>query len=504
MKKLTVVFLCIIAFYTGVAQGDARARITGRIEDVHGGRIKVYRMIWGFGNDMTGNFVKEVSSNQNGEFDIRVPVTTPEIMMLSVLNDSGKHLFNYNLFLGAGDRIFMEGSARRGPKELDVTGRGANNNQYLNIFESDSIELFYGDTTPVRAINLLTAADIRHMEALAEYEKKHKPSAAFMSAWKNQLQYQSLATYYSFEHNNAFGIRAAYKRNFEAWKGFREELYKKAPVNNESAMNAPAYTRFIIWYILRTKEGLWELNRTNRAKFLSEMYGDTTAGAAIFKEDMSNDLQQRIIEKTFTGRAKEYAYVVLLASALKSSEVKNLTKIYNRFKEQYPGSSYDVYFATPMKEVAARQQRILSEKVVFLDSVGKFKTWEEILAQFNGQTVLLDMWGTWCGPCREEMDKNGAAIKNHFANTKLQYLYIANFDEGREKAWKELIAYFNLEGNHILASRQLTEDVMNKVKGRGYPTYVIIHKDGSFELSRADYPMKREVLIRQIEEALAR
>jgi protein-disulfide isomerase-like protein with CxxC motif len=60
-----------------------------------------------------------------------------------------------------------------------------------------------------------------------------------------------------------------------------------------------------------------------------------------------------------------------------------------------------------------------------------------------------------------------------------------------------------MEGFHILANLKLTKDIMQKVKGNGFPTYVIIKKDGTYELSKAGYPMNREILIKQLEEALA-
>ena len=84
----------------------------------------------------------------------------------------------------------------------------------------------------------------------------------------------------------------------------------------------------------------------------------------------------------------------------------------------------------------------------------------------------------------------------------MEFLYIANHDMGKQREWKQLIQYFNLEGSHIMANDGLSKDIMGKVKGTGYPTYIVIHKDGTFELSKADYPMKREVLIKQLEEAM--
>jgi thiol-disulfide isomerase/thioredoxin len=38
-------------------------------------------------------------------------------------------------------------------------------------------------------------------------------------------------------------------------------------------------------------------------------------------------------------------------------------------------------------------------ELAFLDGQGKTRT----LAEFRGRTVLLNVWATWCPPCREEM-----------------------------------------------------------------------------------------------------
>lgn len=111
------------------------------------------------------------------------------------------------------------------------------------------------------------------------------------------------------------------------------------------------------------------------------------------------------------------------------------------------------------------------------------------------------MWGTWCGPCREEIEKNAKKLREHFKRKNVTFLYIANLDNGREKEWKKQIAYFQIEGLHILANPRLTADIMGKVKATGYPTYIIVKKDGSYEQTATKYPVNLNEMEKEIEAA---
>lgn len=468
------------------------ASISGRIKNAKGRIISFTRSSQTLSTYEFKMAYAEIQVDKEGSFKTAFEIEEPEIIKATLYDSLDKLELQYNFFLTPGDKLQVLAVA------------GDNNNQPLALFtDYDSIDVFYKDTLPDRIYNYVLKTNNEHRRLLKTYINQYQPSKEFIEAWDYHLAYKPAETYYDFEHSNAFDIREAYKRNKDKWLERRQELFKAIRLSNDSALAAPAYRSLVRYYLLRTKETLWRLAYENRSAFLQEWYADdTTKGWSAFQKDAENQLLQRIIEKTSTGKTKEYAYALLLEGSINRSSIVNLVAIYNDFTKQYPASKYRKFFDGPVATINKQQQKPLTDKMVFIRKGETFTTWEEVLEQVKGKTVLLDMWGTWCGPCRSEIKENGPAIKEHFKKKGLDYLYIANYDEKKKETWEKLIAFFDMEGYHILANEKLTKDIMAKIKGKGYPTYAIIDKYGNVELSGAGYPMDREKLIKQLEETL--
>jgi thiol-disulfide isomerase/thioredoxin len=502
--RTEVLFIIFFLIVTKPIQSQT-ASVSGIIKNGNGKTINFYRPSKSLRLDYFKQGFKEIKVARNGSFKLAMPVGEPEIIFVSIYDDSlEKILFRYNLFLSPGDNLTLLFDLNEPVSSVAVSGKGANNNQPLEIFEEpDSTRRFYKDTLPDNIYNYVRRISERHRQVLRKYISRYKPSAAFIKAWEYELAYEPADIYYGFEHNNAFGIRKEYERNREKWIDKRQEMLAKISFSNDAALVSPHYQAFIKTYLLRTKESLWKLSIENRSVFLQEWYAnDTVSGWSDFRKDMENQLLQKIIEKYFTGKTKEFLYAILLEDAIAENTITNLIRIYGDFKKQYPGSNYRKLFDRPIQKIAKQLALPLTDKMVFISKPDTITTWEQVLQQVRGKTVLLDMWGTWCAPCRREIYDNSDSIKAYFKGKGLEYLYIANYDRENEDKWKELIAFFRLEGIHLLAEEKLTRDIMEKIKGTGYPTYIVIDKHGHAELSRAGYPMDRNLLIRQLEEAL--
>ena len=60
----------------------------------------------------------------------------------------------------------------------------------------------------------------------------------------------------------------------------------------------------------------------------------------------------------------------------------------------------------------------------------------KIIEPYKGKVVYLDVWGTWCGPCKDMMQYAGSA-KKLFEGKDVIFLYLCNHSS--DKSWKNII-----------------------------------------------------------------
>jgi len=415
-----------------------------------------------------------------------------------------KEYFNYFFYLSPGDNIEFFFDSNKPETTYTVKGKGSENNQPSiqnltnNRFILDAYKTYKTDSLPNNVFEAIKEESTLNKKILTEYITAYHPTKEFVKINKLFVQYFPMWTYMQFKGNQKFNVRQPFLRNEIKWQAIEDSLTNANPVSNDEMLSITTYDYFLANYLTRIKERLWQ-----HPELLKEYYGTNTQEEAvkIDNEDPENLLQEKIINKHFTGKTAEFLYGVLFNRAINEKE-DNLPEIFARFKEKYSQSQYIQYIEPAILKIEEKRRRTLTDKMVFAENADSYQTFNDILKLVKGKTVLLDMWGTWCGPCLSELSLNSDSIKNYFKDKGLDYLYIANHDTGKKIKWKELISYYDLTGTHILATPQLTKDIMTSVKGEGFPTYIIINKDGTFKLSEAGYPMKREVLIKQLERAL--
>jgi thiol-disulfide isomerase/thioredoxin len=441
---------------------------------------------------------------KNNRFSTTIEIDEPEIAILYLETENG--FFSQPLFLAKDYQLNLKLTIQNNQLLLETTGIGANDNQRLDIQTDHELKPIVDrlDLLPDSAYLDLRKFFIKDSIAIENYIQKYQPTEAFRTAWRLQCRYSFFYEYILINENRRKRIPSAYAENKKHWKQIKYDLLRDNPIVNEKAFKAkvPAYLNLIERFIHIAKDSI-QNERTDPIAFVNEWFGEEMKREGkSFRPDSKNLLTKKIIDRFFTGGIRDYLYAVLFKNALAEIEMTNLENIYKAYASKYPDSKYLPIFDRSMQDFFERTTRRFTPAMKFIEGRDTIHTFKQLIQIVKGKTILLDMWGTWCGPCRSDISKHSAIIKAHFKNKPVDYLYVANLEEENEKGWKELISFYQMEGYHILASAALTKDIMTIVKGTGYPTYVIIRPDGSIELSKTQYPMKREVLIQQIEELL--
>lgn len=113
--------------------------------------------------------------------------------------------------------------------------------------------------------------------------------------------------------------------------------------------------------------------------------------------------------------------------------------------------------------------------------------------------MLIDVWGTWCSPCKEALS-HSAEEYERLKDIDMVFLYLANRSD--DESWKNVIKEYNILGDNVV-HYNLPADQQNAVENflnvHAFPTYRLIDRDGQVLDVNAD-PRNLEGLARMLEQ----
>ena len=108
--------------------------------------------------------------------------------------------------------------------------------------------------------------------------------------------------------------------------------------------------------------------------------------------------------------------------------------------------------------------------ITFQDASGNDVT----LSSFKGRTVLLNLWATWCQPCREEMPALNR-LQQALGSDKFEVVALSLDRNGYEASRKFLN---DLKANDVKLYADPTTKQGLALRLVGMPTTILINKDG--------------------------
>lgn len=123
-------------------------------------------------------------------------------------------------------------------------------------------------------------------------------------------------------------------------------------------------------------------------------------------------------------------------------------------------------------------KKALKEKIISIDE--NQISFQEVLNQFKGKTIVMEVWASWCGDCVKAMPQMKELQAN---NPNVTYLFLS-MDKTIDK-WKAGIEKHQLKGNHYLVNGGMRDSFGKALDLDWIPRYIVIDKTGKIIIYRA-------------------
>jgi thiol-disulfide isomerase/thioredoxin len=118
-------------------------------------------------------------------------------------------------------------------------------------------------------------------------------------------------------------------------------------------------------------------------------------------------------------------------------------------------------------------------EIVFLDAAGAQRT----LAEWKGKVVLLNLWATWCAPCRKEMPALDR-LQKELGSERFEVVALA-VDRGGAEAARKFLDQIKVESLKLYVDP--SAKAASQLKAVGMPTTLLVDREGR-EIGRLTGP----------------
>jgi thiol-disulfide isomerase/thioredoxin len=344
-----------------------------------------------------------------------------------------------------------------------------NNQLYTFTYGLDSInknyhffEMFKSDS----ALKVIHTSDLFHKEIVKykdDFFKKYNPDYE-LRAWIDcEIVYQYTSSLFLYPNNHCILNNLSLK-DFDFGNGYYSFIDSIPKLKTDYLINSEAMRYFINYYLgffIRTmvlESNNWNWNDPNEDSLIIDG----------IKKYSKHDglLRQLMLTELFNWKFDD------LDTAFYSNNLNVLRQYVN---EPFLNESLTNQFTELKKAILTSIEA--SNALIKSIQNSNFTSLLDTLRRNNvGSIIYVDIWATWCGPCRTEMPLS-KELYQKLKGKNVIFVYLC-IDSDKDK-WNALLLDLKLPDYQVYCDKITSTNIRNDLNISGIPHYVLIDKQGN-------------------------
>lgn len=150
-------------------------------------------------------------------------------------------------------------------------------------------------------------------------------------------------------------------------------------------------------------------------------------------------------------------------------------------------------YENKMQQKKQAESLEISEGTKIHDAIIKDTHLLELIVKQNPDKVLyIDIWATWCAPCKKEFPFS-KKLYQKIDSSQIEMIFLCV--NSKKDEWEQMIKLEGLKGKHFLIDNDSMDQFENEngLDIQGIPRYIIVGKDGIIKYKDAPRPSSEEL-----------
>ena len=433
-KLFTILTTLILIFYLGTANcqdNSGIAKISGKIEHPNSNKVLIRGK----------NYRKEIKLNEKGEFSDTLKISNGEYSFYDYSEST-------TIYLEVGFNLFITLDTKEFDETINYSGIGNQPNNFLA-----SYYLFKEKNT----IDFKSYKEMSNQEYFDKELKIFEESNALLNSMEivneNFIVNQEKVLLIDHLNNliNKMGKDYFLNKTTAFITQYMDKKIDDINFNDQSLLSISSLSKFINSY------------------FSIGLVADNISCLNIYNSELSKQQKQDVL--------------TTLKRGISFYNLEDLESYYTTLRKLITDNNIFSAVEEKYQKILNLQKGNPSPSFNYSDTSGQNISLESL----KGKLVYIDVWATWCGPCKAQIPYL-KELEEKYRTREIAFVSMSIDKPKDAPKWKKMIQDKELSGIQIMADNAWGSSFVNEYVIEGIPRFILLDRNGNIINANAPRP----------------